>query len=532
VSGEALQKGIAGSDAAAPASRPSGRHVSIEERRRLVAESLRVGNPGNNSRELPTQADPRHDCQIELTVDDIRPYENNPRRAGNARFSEIKESIRSSGIRNPLTVTRRPGDEHFIVEAGGNTRLLAVQQLWAETRDARFQKVVVLFRPWRSESHVLTSHLIENELRGEMTFWDKATGVVALKARLEVEKGHALSLRQLEDELKRLGLAVNTATLGHYLFATERLRTLGEAVADLSGLDVKTMQPRLNAMKRYAQTRTTLAEADLYAKVFEPVFQNAADQYRQSQAFSASEVCKACEDTLARRLAEPVAQVRLALDSPTRSPQASPETLPARRSADRPIQPAAMPPAAGGDPSQSESGVGTANPGAVVSGRPVESGNALASNDAKPIVLSRIIEQVRLFAGLAGIDDCLRLHPPAPLGYYMDPLPVPDGEESPPPSRRQVWWLLALVAGQLDRSAPVDVTEGSTEPGANDGGGRVPGDSPNAFPFDAAFFGWLVDGNDATSTALWNLLGLLRESRASIPSLRGLDRPMAAAGDA
>ncbi|MBI2293408.1 MAG: ParB N-terminal domain-containing protein [Betaproteobacteria bacterium] len=250
MSGEALQNGIVHNGASAPASGAFGRHVSIEERRRLVAESLRVGNPGNNSRELPSQADPRHDCQIELAVDDIRPYENNPRRAGNTRFAEIKESIRSSGIRSPLTVTRRPGEEHFIVEAGGNTRLLAIQQLWSETRDARFQKLIVLFRPWRSESHVLTSHLIENELRGEMTFWDKASGVAALKARLEAEKGSALSLRQLEDEMKALGLSVNTATLAHCLFATERLRTLGEAVADLSGLDVKTMQPRLNVMTR------------------------------------------------------------------------------------------------------------------------------------------------------------------------------------------------------------------------------------------------------------------------------------------
>ena len=255
MSGEALQNGIVHSGVSAPASGAFGRHVSIEERRRLVAESLRVGNPGNKSRELPIQADPRHDCQIELAVDDIRPYENNPRRAANARFAEIKESIRSSGIRSPLTVTRRPGEDHFIVEAGGNTRLLAIQQLWSETRDTRFQKLIVLFRPWRSESHVLTSHLIENELRGEMTFWDKANGVVALKAQLEDEKGRALSLRQLEEELKAVGFSVNTATLTHYLYATTRLRILGDAVPVLSGLDVKTIQPRLNLMKRYVQMR-------------------------------------------------------------------------------------------------------------------------------------------------------------------------------------------------------------------------------------------------------------------------------------
>ncbi len=518
MSGDALKSGIANSVPATPASGSSGRHVSIEERRRLVAESLRVGNPGNNSRELPTQADPRHDCQIELAVDDIRPYENNPRRAGNARFAEIKESIRSSGIRNPLTITRRPGDEHFIVEAGGNTRLLAIQQLWAETRDARFQRLIVLFRPWRSESHVLTSHLIENELRGEMTFWDKASGVVALKGRLEDERGEALSLRQLEDEMKGLGLSVNTATLAHCLFAVERLRTLGQAVDDLSGLDVKTMQPRLNAMKRYAQMRAALAEADLYAKVFEPVFQNVVDQYRQSRAFSASEVCGACEEALARKLGEPVAHIRLALDSPPRSSQTSPEISLAPVGADRPVESAEIAPITVRDPSRSDRAVSTANAANTVSDPPAD---PLASHDENTVVRSHIIEHVQSFASLAGIGDCLRLHAAAPLGFYMDTFPVPGEEESLPPSRQQAWWLLALVAGQLDHSVSVAVPKGSTE-----------ADPVNPCAFDAEFFGWLVDAHDEKASAFWNILALIRDSRSSTAACHPMSVPDPARGNA
>ena len=88
--------------------------ASVDERRRLVAQSLQVGNPGNNARDLPGQADARAaegqvEHQIELNVDDIRPYENNPRRSANVKFDDIKESIRTSGLRSPLTVTRRPG---------------------------------------------------------------------------------------------------------------------------------------------------------------------------------------------------------------------------------------------------------------------------------------------------------------------------------------------------------------------------------------------------------------------------------------
>jgi ParB family protein of integrating conjugative element (PFGI_1 class) len=216
VSEEAQLPGAVTEGDHAAAAKASVRPTSIEQRRRQVAESLQVGNLGNNARDLPAQADPTHDCQIELSVEDIRPYEHNPRRANNAKFNEIKASIHASGLRNPFTVTRRPGESHFVVEAGGNTRLLAIRQLWAETREPRFRKLGVLFRPWRSESHVLTAHLIENEQRGDMNFWDKASGVVDLKARIETEKTTTLSLRQLEEEMKALGLSINTATLAHY----------------------------------------------------------------------------------------------------------------------------------------------------------------------------------------------------------------------------------------------------------------------------------------------------------------------------
>ncbi len=311
------------------ADRPASKshQSSMDERRKLIAASLNVGNPPNNARELPDVADPKFDCQMELAVDTIRSYERNPRRANNAKFVEIKESIRCSGIRNPLTVTRRPGEKHFIVEAGGNTRLLAIQQLWEGTRDPRFAKLTALFRPWRSEAHVLSAHLIENEQRGEMTFWDKANGVVALKARIEDEKSRALSLRQVEEELKAMGFSVNTATLTHYLYATTRLRILGDAVPVLSGLDVKTIQPRLNLMKRYVQVRGGPEEAALYAEVFEPVFRRHAEQYRQNQTFKSPDLCEDCEEALARHLGESIARLRTALDALARSPQASLESL-------------------------------------------------------------------------------------------------------------------------------------------------------------------------------------------------------------
>jgi len=318
----------------------SGGKSALDERSRRVAESLSVGNPGNNARSLPPHAGPLVECQIELGIEEIRPYEHNPRRTRNAKFEDIKESIRAGGLRSPVTVTQRPGEAHYIVESGGNTRLLALRQLWAETKDPRFRRLVVLFRPWRSETQVLTAHLIENEQRGDMSFWDRATGIVALKTRLEAEQGRALTLRPLEDALHGLGLAVNTATLALYLYATDRLRALGEVVPDLAGLDVKTLQPRLNALRRYAHTRAGIEENPLYDEIFEPVFRTMAG------SFSVKATVEGCELALARRLGEPVEVLRQAMSSGAARAERDPLREDVERRSDAPPEPAVDGPAA------------------------------------------------------------------------------------------------------------------------------------------------------------------------------------------
>lgn len=431
--------------------------VSVDERRRLVAQSLQVGNPGNNARDLPGGPDAQgardqFEHQIELTVDDIRPYENNPRRSINAKFDDIKESIRTSGLRSPLTVTRRPGESHYIVEAGGNTRLLALRQLWAETRDPRYRQIVVLFRPWRSESHVLSAHLIENEQRGEMSFWDKATGVNALKQRLEAEHGRQLALRPLEDVLHALGLSVNTATLGLYMFATERLRTLGEAVANLAGLDVKSLQPRLNALKRYAQARGSSSEDELYASVFEPVFKGIADRYPHTGQFSVAATCEACEVAMAAHLGESVETLRAAL---------------------RPS------PAGGGGAQPGPVDVPETWP-AVEAAAP---GGQLASSEPVP---DRLLASVQAFADAAGVGDCVEPVDASPTGFCMTAHP---GQGTGLPARRRAWRLLASISGQAESDA-------------------LP-----PLPFDSELVDWLADPADASAAAFWEVLACLRRTR-------------------
>jgi len=439
------------------------RHASIEERRRLVSESLQIGNPGNRAKDLPEQADPRHDCQIEVRVEDIRPYEHNPRRANNAKFAEIKESIRATGIRNPLTVTRRPGEKHFIIEAGGNTRLLAVQQLWAETSDPRFEKLTVLFRPWRSDAHVLVAHLIENEQRGELTFWDKANGVLALKEQFEEEKGRTLSLRQLEEELKATGFSVSKASLGHYLYATARLAVICDAIPLITHSDVRDVQPRLSLVKRYAQMRGAMDEATLYAEVLEPVFRRHADRYRETGTFNASGLCHACEEESARHLGEDPVRFRMILDALAQSPHlASLESMPA------------LDPAPDASAVQSLDSVrerGERQQALSVTGRTRNAASAI------PPVLRRLNASFDRFAELA-----------AKQGLEV-----------------RARSLLALVSARLDAD---ERSQLSQLPLLSEG------HAPERITLDGEFLDWLLDGQDEAAGAFWEIATMVRELRS------------------
>jgi ParB family protein of integrating conjugative element (PFGI_1 class) len=438
----------------------AGRNV-LDERSRRVAESLSVGNPGNNARSLPAQAGPGIECQIELGIEEIRPYEHNPRRTTNAKFDDIKESIRAGGLRTPITVTQRPGEAHYIVEAGGNTRLLALRELWSETKDSKFRRLQVLYRPWQSERHVLTAHLIENEQRGDMSFWDRATGIVALKARLEAEQGRALTIRPLEDALHGIGLAVNTATLALYLYATERLRVLGDAVPDLAGLDVKTLQPRLNALRRHAQAQAGIDEDALYAEVFEPVFRATAG------SFSVAVTVEACKVALARRLGEPVDALRAAIAG-----------------------------RGGGGSGITPSAVRSGSMVATLQDDEAGDGSVAAADQ----VADDLTTGVEAFARQVGMEGALRRSASSASGYRLDALPAPHRADL---AKQRAWSALALVT---DESA-------------------LKGSGPSPLRTSPELIRWLTDPADATAAAFLALLTRLRQSRAAAPTDVGKERP-------
>jgi ParB family protein of integrating conjugative element (PFGI_1 class) len=157
-----------------------------------------------------TLSDPIADTPMVVTLDQLRPYDHDPRVTRNPAYAEIKASIRERGLDAPPAITRRPGEAHYIIRNGGNTRLAILRELWSETKEERFFRIVCLFRPWpaRGEIVALTGHLAENELRGGLTFIERALGIDKAREFYEQESGQALSQSELARRLTADGYPV------------------------------------------------------------------------------------------------------------------------------------------------------------------------------------------------------------------------------------------------------------------------------------------------------------------------------------
>lgn len=155
-------------------------------------------------------SDPIADTPMVVTLDQLRPYDHDPRMKRNSAYDEIKASIRERRLDAAPAITRRPGAEHYIIRNGGNTRLAILRELWSETKDERFFRISCLFRPWpeRGEIIALTGHLAENELRGGLTFIERALGVEKAREFYEQESGAALNQSELARRLAADGYPV------------------------------------------------------------------------------------------------------------------------------------------------------------------------------------------------------------------------------------------------------------------------------------------------------------------------------------
>lgn len=224
-------------------------------------------------------SDPVVDTPMVLTLDDVLPYDDNPRTTRNPKYEEIKASIKARGLDTPPPVTRRPGEQKHRIRNGGNTRLAILKELYQETGDERFYRLHCLFRPWdqaRGEILSLVGHLAENALKGDLKFIERAVGIDKAKAHYEAETGQTVSQRELSRRLAADGYPVSQSHISRML---DTIRYLLPAIPGMlySGLG----KPQIEKLLSLRKTSSACWEKHYKGEAieFEMLFQDVLAQF-------------------------------------------------------------------------------------------------------------------------------------------------------------------------------------------------------------------------------------------------------------
>ncbi|XAH21910.1 ParB family protein [Xylophilus sp. GW821-FHT01B05] len=300
-------------------------------------------------------SDPIADTPMVVTLDQLRPYDHDPRKKRNPAYDEIKASIRERGLDAAPAITRRPGEDHYIIRNGGNTRLAILRELWSEAKDEQFFRIACLFRPWPSRGEVvmLTGHLAENELRGGLTFIERALGVEKAREFYEQESGATLSQSELARRLAADGFPVQQS---HISRMNDAVRYLLPAIpAVLYGGLGRHQVERLSVMRkacmlaweRYAKGRPLVQDFDEFFQEVLSQFDVQADEFAPQRVQDEligqmSELLGIDYDVLALDLTESESRHRALVSDPT--PPSAPPALPEPGTVARP--PAAPAPSA------------------------------------------------------------------------------------------------------------------------------------------------------------------------------------------
>ncbi len=408
-----------------------------------------------------------------LAVTDIDRYEFDPRTEINPRYDEIKASIRANGILNHITVTKRPGQSRYTVYGGGNTRLRIAKELYEEGLQ-QFARLTVIVKVWKGDAPTIAAHLAENEQRGEISFWEKAQGVLSFKEHFEKESGKSLSTTELNRELRQAsGLNFGMSMLQNFLFAVEYLTPIGRW---LQARDVnQTIKPQISQWLKLADKfgQQAVAETALqtilhkYAAVMSQQSVT-ADQSAQ-QVLEVSRLLDEVNAAIAEALGVAPEKLLAMAQALEANPRLEVETL--RLIEATPTVPVDPKPLITQAPTQPPLGRMLASVpapkskpdssgGAFLPALPSVSQNVVLSGEGEGFDPQPIFTVLGEFQNLIDMSDVLfKSNQPHHLfGFYLDfpaqGIGYVDGVELEPELaiyRRALWKILVSLTGQLDR---------------------------------------------------------------------------------
>lgn len=447
----------------------------------MAASSLAVKNP------VPASSLPQlNSTVLALPIDEIDPYEKNPRVSRNEMFEDIKESIRATkGLDGIIQVMRQPGKSNYVCAKGANTRVLALKQLWEETQDQDFQQVLAQIVSWKGHAAAIADHVKENTLRGDMTYWDRAKACLAIWDEAKAEGVEFSGIKAFAKALREdFGYPIDVPTLSRYLHCARHFEPIG---ARLNAPIARELTPLSNALVRLA-LKWGQTEEQAWQDL-ELALRTYADGLQEGgQAFDMWD----CGDHLRRSAAVALGLTEYQLDFALAALKADPadkttkEDLLTTREPMARIEPAINQDVSGGDDFDVSTFEAGAEPEGHESGGEPNGGeepdidvsddiHAPESPALKPTALKttpldfdtameRVIDAAAAFADLCDVGEHLVTGRNLPYGFFIDikladrgdddecaySLYADDGPKLPLAVRQGAFWLLLMLSKQWD----------------------------------------------------------------------------------
>ncbi|MGG4626886.1 ParB family protein [Serratia odorifera] len=242
---------------------------------------------GTDSNAPAEGALPATEMPMVLTLNEVSPFPDNPRTSRNPRYEEIKASIRARGLDTVPKITADPDRPElgFFFSDGGNTRHQILSELWQETGDERFYRISCMFKPWPGRLSCVIGHLAENEVRGELSFIEKAFGIKQARTLVEDQLGKTVSLRELSTLLGESGYPVHYSNISRM---EDTIQYLYPHMPNLlnSGLGRPQIQHLLSLRVNAYKTWDNFASENAAVKDFQDVYGAVCEHFDDPDAYS------------------------------------------------------------------------------------------------------------------------------------------------------------------------------------------------------------------------------------------------------
>ena len=215
------------------------------------ANNLLVSTPQQTTINVTPQQQMLAGMFMNVEINKIDFFDKNPRKRHDPEiYEQIKASIRASGVQQPVHITQRPNSDRYVLAQGGNTRLSIVKELYEETNDKRFASLPCIFVEYTNETDIQIAHLIENEQRQEMCFWDKAQAYAEVRDLFQSNVNKEMTQREAVTVFISHGLSVSQGLLSLFFFADSKLKPLGKLAQYLSKTKTALISKTYNDLKK------------------------------------------------------------------------------------------------------------------------------------------------------------------------------------------------------------------------------------------------------------------------------------------